>query len=84
MGAMPWIRAVQAEEADGDLAKAYEQLGIASGDMTPPYDVVTNNGPVMLRQALFSDQVRFGDVSLSRLRRETIATLVSALNHCVF
>lgn len=81
---MPWIRVIPGEDADGDLAKSYEKMGIASGDMTPPYDVVTNNGPVILRQMHFSDSVRFGDFSLSRLRREMIATLVSALNHCVF
>lgn len=81
---MPWIRVVPAEEAEGDLAEAYEKIGIESGDMTPPYDVVTNNGPVILRQMHFSDAVRFGDYTLSRLRREMIATLTSALNHCVF
>lgn len=81
---MPWIPVIPAEEAEGDLLEAYRHLGIESGDMTPPYDVVTLNGPVILRQMRFSDAVRFGDARLSRLRREMIATYVSALNHCVF
>ena len=81
---MPWIPVTPAEEAADDLLAAYRHLGIESGDMTPPYDVVTLNGPVILRQMLFSDAVRFGDFTLSRLRREMVATLVSALNHCVF
>jgi hypothetical protein len=81
---MPWIPVIPREDAEGDLLAAYEHLGIESGDMTPPYDVVTNNGPVILRQMRFSDAVRFGDFSLTRLRREMIATLVSALNQCVF
>ena len=81
---MPWIPVIPAEEAESDLLAAYRHLGIEAGDMTPPYDVVTLNGPVILRQMQFSDAVRLGDFSLSRLRREMIATLVSALNHCVF
>ncbi len=81
---MPWIPVIPVEEAEGDLLAAYAHLGIESGEMTPPYDVVTQNGPVILRQMIFSDAVRFGDFTLSRLRREMIATLVSGLNHCVF
>lgn len=81
---MPWIRVVHAEEAEGDLKLAYERANVDSGPMWPPYDVLTNNGPGLIRLMEFSDSVRFGPSALSRLRREMIATYVSALNDCFF
>ncbi len=80
---MAWIKVVPVEDAEGDLLEAYRTLGIGTGS-APPYEVLTNNGTAMYRHAQFSQAVRFGPSPLSRLRREMIATFVSAINGCVF
>jgi hypothetical protein len=79
-----WITVVPAEEAEGDLKSAYETLGIEEGSIGPPYEGLTNNGPVLYRLMQLSREARFGPSPLSRLQREMIATYVSTLNHCVF
>jgi alkylhydroperoxidase family enzyme len=80
---MAWIQVIPVEEADGDLLEAYRLLGVEAGS-APPYEVLTNNGPAMLRHVQFSQTIRFGPSPVTRLQREMIATYVSALNGCVF
>jgi alkylhydroperoxidase family enzyme len=82
--AMPWIRVIPAEGAEGDLKLAYERAEVGQGPMWPPFDVMTNNGPALLRLMELSDVIRFGPAAISRLQREMIATYVSALNDCFF
>jgi alkylhydroperoxidase family enzyme len=81
---MAWVNVVHAEAADDDLARAYEILGIDNGSIGPPYEGLTNNGPVLLSLLHLSRAARFGPSPLTRLQREMIATVVSAINHCVF
>ena len=81
---MPWIRAVPAEDATGELRKLFEELGIERGRMFTPYEVMTNNGPALAAVAQLNNALRFGPSDLSRVQREMIAAYVPALNDCTF
>jgi len=81
---MPWVQVIPAEDADGELKRAYERVGVKQGPIGQPFDRLTANGPVLWQLMEFSLAARFGPSPLSRLRREMVATYVSALNHCVF
>lgn len=81
---MPWVHVIPAEDAEGDLKRAYDRVGVDHGSIGPPFDGLTANGPVLWQLMAFSQAVRFGPSPLTRLQREVVATYVSALNHCVF
>ena len=81
---MAWINVVSFDESEGDLRATYEELGLTSGSMFPPYEVMTNTGPVLLQLQRFDTAVRFQAAELGRARVEMIAALVSSLNGCVF
>lgn len=81
---MAWIRVISAEDAEGDLKQVYEDEGIESGPIFPPYEVLTNNGPALLTLTHFQHAVRFGPSPLTRLQREFIATLTTGATGCVF
>ncbi len=81
---MPWIKVVPAEEASGDLLLVYEQMGISEGPITPPFEAMTINGPVLKKLLDFTEQIRFGEAAISRLQKEMMATYISRLNDCVF
>ncbi len=81
---MPWVRVIPAEEAENDLKRAYEHVGVAQGSIGQPFDGLTSNGPVLLKLMEFTHAARFGPSALTRLQREMVATYVSALNHCLF
>ena len=81
---MTWIRVIPAEDAVGDLARAYELADISAGSIGLPFEGLTLNGPALLRLMEFTTQARFGASELSRHHQEMIATYVSALNGCVF
>jgi alkylhydroperoxidase family enzyme len=81
---MPWIRTVPAEEASGPLKEIFERFKIERGRMFTPYEVFTNNGPVLAAVTQLNDSIRFGPSELSRPQREMIAALTSALNDCTF
>lgn len=81
---MPWIRTVPAEEASGVLKELFDRFKIERGRMFTPYEVFTNNGPVLAAVAELNNTIRFGPSELTRAQREMIAALTSALNDCTF
>lgn len=81
---MPWISTARAEDASGPLREIFERFKIERGRMFTPYEVFTNNGPVLAAVAQLNDTIRFGPSELSRPQREMIAALTSALNDCTF
>ncbi len=81
---MAWVGIIPAEDASGDLLTFCSKLGLKSGPVGSPWEVLTQNGAALLRLEQLDNAVRFKAVALSRLRIEMIACLVSAINHCVF
>ena len=81
---MAWIELVSAEDAEGDLARIFAELGVTQGTGGPPFEVLTQNGAALAAFWTWAGGNRFKFPALDRLRVEMIATLTSALNHCVF
>ena len=81
---MTWLPIIRADEASGDLQRAYDRLRVSEGSIGLPFEGLTHNGSELLSLIEFAYTARFGASELSRLHQEMIATYVSALNGCVF
>lgn len=79
---MAWIKVIQEHEADGELKKLYDQLTEPWGGVDNILKIHSLN-PASLRAhvELYKTLMR-GKSGLSRVRREMIALVVSAANHC--
>lgn len=83
---MPHIRIVEDAEAQGEVAKVYEEWRALRGrKLVPGILKCFSARPDFLRKVIeFSDCVHFSEGHLNRRTKEMIATYVSALNHCPF
>ena len=82
---MAWIKVISGAEATGELREWYTQIGMKPGGRPgSPYQVLTLNPSALRTLNEFQKAVRFGPSDLTRLQREMIATVVSALNDCLF
>ncbi|MCG8604308.1 peroxidase-related enzyme [bacterium] len=90
---MAYISVIRENEARDDLAELYQHMRQA-GKWS---DVPEGQAALTVMDAVFCHRstalrsfkewekvVRFGDSSLSRIQREMIATVVSAINGCIF
>lgn len=74
-----WIKMIDASEASGDLAAAYDRLGAQPAHILKVHSLF----PASLEAHLeYYKTVMFGRSPLSRAQREMIATVVSAANEC--
>ena len=83
---MSHIRVVEDAEAQGEVAKVYEEWRALRGRKQVPGILKCFSArPDFLRKVIeFSDCVHFSEGHLNRRTKEMIATYVSALNHCPF
>lgn len=83
---MPHIRMVEDAEAQGEVAKVYDEWRALRGrKLVPGILKCFSARPDFLRKVIeFSDCVHFSEGHLKRRTKEMIATYVSALNHCPF
>jgi hypothetical protein len=83
---MPHIRMVEDAEAQGEVAKVYDEWRALRGrKLVPGILKCFSARPDFLRKVIeFSDCVHFSEGHLNRRTKEMIATYVSALNHCPF
>ena len=83
---MPHIRIVEDAEAQGEVAKVYDEWRALRGRKQVPGILKCFSArPDFLRKVIeFSDCVHFSEGHLNRRTKEMIATYVSALNHCHF
>ena len=83
---MPHIRIVEDAEAQGEVAKVYDEWRALRGrKLVPGILKCFSARPDFLRKVIeFSDCVHFSEGHLNRRTKEMIATYVSALNHCPF
>ena len=83
---MSHIRVVEDAEAQGEVAKVYEEWRALRGRKQVPGILKCFSArPDFLRKVIeFSDCVHFSEGHLTRRTKEMIATYVSALNHCPF
>ena len=80
------IRIIQDDEAQGEVAKVYDEWRALRGrTLVPGILKCFSARPDFLRQVIvFSDTVHFSEGHLSRRQKEAIASYVSALNHCPY
>lgn len=80
------IRIVQDEEAQGEIAKVYDEWRASRGrQIVPSILKCFSARPDFLRQVIaFSDTVHFSEGHLTRRQKEAIASYVSALNRCPY
>ena len=79
---MAWIRTVAEGEAEGALGRLYAAAVARAGRV---YGVVRlmSLAPRVLEASIgFYREVMFGDGPLPRRRRELLAVVTSAANHC--
>jgi alkylhydroperoxidase family enzyme len=79
---MAWIKMILEEQADGELGALY-------ADMIEPWGGVDNimkihslNPPSLSGHSELYQTLMRGRSDLTRIQREMIAVVVSALNHC--
>ena len=81
---MPWIYVKTPEEAEGLLKKEYNSAQKRAGRIWHIVSIMSQN-PRALKGAMnFYGTVMHGPSPLSRSRREILAVVVSAANHCVY
>ncbi len=80
------IKLIEDAEAQGDVAKVYDEWRALRGrSLMPGILKCFSARPDFLRQVIaFSDTVHFSEGHLTRRMKEAIAAYVSALNRCPY
>jgi alkylhydroperoxidase family enzyme len=81
---MPWIRIVPPDEASGDLEAHYRAAVERADRVWNVVALMSPNPPVLKASMDLYLAAMHGDSPLSRDRREMLAVVVSATNHCVY
>lgn len=78
-----WVRHVDPTRAAGDLAEAYQQIGVRDR-VAAILGVQSLHPAAMAAHSRLYREIMFGDTPLTRTEREAIAVVVSALNDCFY
>lgn len=81
-GTMSFIRTVELEDAEGELAAAYDRVAGARGVVANILKVHGVSPRVMLAHLDLYRELMFGRSGLTRAEREMIAVAVSVTNDC--
>ncbi len=81
---MPHIRTVTPEEATGLLRREYEAAIGRAGRIWNIVSIMSQNPPVLKASMALYGTIMYGPSPLSRGRRELLAVVVSAQNHCLY
>lgn len=79
---MPWIDVIPPERASGALKRVYEAAEARAGKVFHIVRSMSQAPRVMEAAFELYKHVMFAPRGLSRRRREMIAVVVSATNHC--
>lgn len=79
---MAFIRTIGPGDADGDLARTYEEIGAARGGVAHILQIQSLHPKALRAHFDLYRALMFGSSPLSRAERELIATIVSAENGC--
>ena len=79
---MAWIKVIQEDEADGRLKELYNQYAEPDGNVDNILKIHSLNvKSLKAHYDLYAHLMR-GRSELSRIQREMIAVVASAVNHC--
>ena len=81
---MAWINVIGPDEADGQLARQYDEAIGRAGRIWNIVSIMSQNPAAMKASMEFYMAIMFGRSPLSRGQREMLATVVSATNHCLY
>ena len=81
---MPYIDIVPLKRATGLLKKQYEAALARAGRIWGIVSIMSPNPRAMKDSLDFYKTLMYGPSPLSRGRREMLAVVVSATNHCVY
>ena len=81
---MPWIETVSPVAAEGELAELYRAIGGARGGVADIHQVQSLNPRAMAAHLALYKAIVFQRSSLSRVERERIGVVVSAVNACAY
>ena len=81
---MPWIRVISIDEAQGLLKQLYDAALQRAGRIWNIVGIMSQNPPVMKASMDMYGAMMHGPSPLSRGRREMLAVVVSARNHCLY
>jgi uncharacterized peroxidase-related enzyme len=79
---MAWIQMIAEKEASGRLAELYEKYQEPSGEVDNIIKIHSLNVKSMRAHYELYAHLMRGRSDLSRIQREMIAVVVSAVNHC--
>ena len=81
---MPYINIIPLKRATGLLKKQYEAALARAGRIWGIVSIMSLNPRAMRVSMDFYKTLMYGPSPLSRGRREMLAVVVSAANHCVY
>ena len=81
---MPYINVIPPDRATGLLKRLYDAAVKRAGRIWGIVSVMSPNPPAMKASLDFYGTLMHGSSPLSRARREMLAVVVSAANHCVY
>ncbi|MCY3765202.1 MAG: carboxymuconolactone decarboxylase family protein [Gemmatimonadetes bacterium] len=81
---MSYIDVIPPDRATGLLKKLYDAALKRAGKIWNIVSVMSPNPPAMKASLDFYGTLMHGPSPLSRARREMLAVVVSAANHCVY
>ncbi len=81
---MAYIRTISYQEAEGETKDAYDEIFKNSGRISNIFAINALHPPLMTSLASHVRSVMRTESSLTPAERQMIATVVSALNKCVY
>ena len=81
---MNWIKTVPLNEATGFLKKEYDKAIKRAGRIWNIVNIMSPNPRVMKASMDHYGAIMFGNSPLNRAQREMLATVTSAVNHCLY
>ena len=81
---MAWIKIIPEDEAEGKLKEMYEKLIEPWGGVDNIMKIHSLNAPSLTGHYEFYKTLMRGRSDLTRVQREMIAVVVSALNRCKY
>lgn len=81
---MAWINMIEESQAQGSLAEMYSKLIEPWGGVDNIMRIHSLNPPSLWAHFELYKTLMRGKSDLSRVQREMIAVVVSALNHCKY
>jgi len=79
---MAWIKMIHEDEAEGTLKEIYKKLTEPWGGVDNIMKIHSLNVPSLMGHFNFYKTLMRGRSDLSRVQREMIAVVVSAVNRC--